>query len=405
MSVSVNQPETKTTVQRIQAWLQSPAVVLVAILCVTMSLFFAGVRRIGRGDQGWVAGIATFAAVYLNVFLHEAGHLIAGMLSGLNILEFYCMPFKVVRANAGWQFRWGTWQDGIGHVRMLPGRELDMRHVASRFLIAVAGGPLVNLLLLICAAIVLFINRAEYFGNRSVEYFSDSPAQQFWTTTLVSALLLLMINILFGNTNSTVRTDGQSLRMLLRSGPEADRWLAMVLINTAIFNELPVSNWGAEWVMKATALEDNSPAEALANLMAAILAYDSGNIVKAIAHLERANQTAGNAPYGVRLTIMGELAYFRSRYQGDADSAEEALRRMGPLRLANRLDHTHLRLQVLHDIEAGRMSVARNRIRAGIRQSAKQKDLFRRVEKRLLEDLNSYLVIREAQSGLRPFQH
>jgi hypothetical protein len=89
-----------------------------------------------------------------------------------------------------------------------------------------------------------------------------------WVTALCAEIALW--SFLFALTGLVpIRTrnlthDGQRLLMLLRGGPEADRFCALSLLAPSVASEMRPREWSAEYVLAASALKDGTPDSAAA---------------------------------------------------------------------------------------------------------------------------------------------
>ncbi len=109
-------------------------------------LMFLALRAV-QSFSAWEALALCFALpviLWLQILMHEAGHAVAGYLSGQRLLAFGVGPLRLERQGDGWVLRWSRSINAIaGFVLMLPRSDSPGRSSSTIYLL---GGPLANLL-------------------------------------------------------------------------------------------------------------------------------------------------------------------------------------------------------------------------------------------------------------------
>lgn len=157
-----------------------------------------------------VSILSMILAVTLSVFVHEAGHLIAGLTQKFRFLMFSVGPFKIDKMD-------GNLKPGInknlnvagGLTLMIPKSENYKRNELAWF---IAGGPIASLLLFITgtALALSLYTFAEIEGNINYTvYFS-------WLTAIIS--LLLFVTSIIPEQGAGLESDGHQLLDLFTGG-------------------------------------------------------------------------------------------------------------------------------------------------------------------------------------------
>jgi hypothetical protein len=94
--------------------------------------------------------------LWVQVLVHEAGHAVAGLLTGRRLIGAGVGPLRLERGTGGWHLRWGGGVRGIGgFAALLPADDrVESRRDAAAFLL---GGPLANLVTAAIALLALWL--------------------------------------------------------------------------------------------------------------------------------------------------------------------------------------------------------------------------------------------------------
>ena len=181
-------------------------------------VYFIGGAAVGGGAAyfglnllpgvGLLAIGVFFLAMWPNLILHEAGHGLAAMARGMQLVAFGIGPLRLERGSQGrWRLRNGGGVRGMGgFAAAFPraGRE------PTRFdeAVVLAGGPLANL---VTAALCLWLAAGLGEVPRAAEVATGFG---------LSALVLGVLNLV-PITSAGWRSDGRGLLDLLRGSPHA----------------------------------------------------------------------------------------------------------------------------------------------------------------------------------------
>ncbi|HXH50525.1 MAG TPA: M50 family metallopeptidase [Terriglobia bacterium] len=261
----------------------------------------------GRVDAGGPA--ALFLALFLgfvgSTAIHEAGHLLAGLLAGFRFsslrigpLQFE-QPFRVSIHRGG---RTGA----AGWTRMFPG---GSHRLAQKAFLMTAGGPAASLL----AAFVVFL--------------LPFPKGYFLFWLSASSLLLGVINLIPFRSGALL-SDGWRILMLLQNRERAERWLSLIKLGLEVREGVPPERLSQEFLRKALVVKDNTPDTVTAYAFAYASAFARHDDSKAAEYLETCLQySAFGSPF-MQQALMSDAGVFQARRRGRVDLAEQWLASM-----------------------------------------------------------------------------
>ena len=267
--------------------------------------FLAGGAAVGAGtayfglewmpDIGVWAIVAFFISMWPNLVLHEAGHAVAGVARGMDLVAFGIGPLRLERGSQGhWRMRNGGGVRGMaGFAAMFPrvGREPGRLDQA----LVLAGGPLANLA---TAALVLWL--------------AGLPAATPWASGMatgfgLSALVLGVGNLLPINSDGW-RSDGMGLLDLVRDSPHAalqQQVNQMVALSVA---GVRPRLWPAALVPNTTPEGSNLLLAASADSLRLNHAMDSGDARSAARAAEDLARRYADLPEAIQPAIAVSLA-------------------------------------------------------------------------------------------------
>lgn len=284
------------------------AIVAVALLFGTsldsiMALF--GVSFDAARASAWVLIPAIALSFFFVLSFHEAGHILGGKLVGFRFLLFVVGPVKLYAAEGGVRF-------GINRSLAMAGglggaAPTDSRNLRRRMMLYVAGGPVASLVL-----------AALSFGVALVA--SPSVGLVFGITSLTSLFVgvVTLVPSKFGGFVS----DGSRLLMLLRGGPEAERWAALSALGGASMAGVRPRDFDGELVERSLSPSDGSLDEAGARSTAHYRALDLGDPEKGEDILRPALDIQ-DVPEMLRSQLLLEAAFLRARFLGDPEEARK----------------------------------------------------------------------------------
>ncbi len=256
-------------------------------------------------DLSWPAMlglVATVAVVFwLQILLHEAGHAVAGMLTGRRLLGAGVGPLRIDRGVGGWRLRWGGGVRGVGgYAALTPDARADARGPAIVFIL---GGPLANLLTAALALAVLRLGLSPG-GFGSIALGAIAACGTF----------LGLINLLPFKSQGW-SSDGYTLRELLRDTPASKVMRAQqCVLALAMAGVRP-----RDWPVAQLDVPHELPPDVRfsANMLRLSWALDHGDRPAADTAAHALAEAHASAPDGIRQGIATMLATYAAR-TGDA---------------------------------------------------------------------------------------
>ena len=244
---------------------------------------------------------------FLVVLAHEAGHLAGGVLAGFKPFQLVVGPLKLlwVEGRVRAELNRSLLLAGGVAVSLPP----DGHNLIRRMLLMVVGGPTGSLLVALLALAAMA--------------FADGlPAAALLVATSLGLIITLVT--LVPMRSGGFYSDGARILMLLRGGPQAERWSAVaLLLNASLAGRL--RELDASLVARATALRDGTLDAVSAAFMAYSVELTLGDVVAAGAQLDYTLANLEVYPAAFRPAILVEAAYFTARHRGDAGTARAYL--------------------------------------------------------------------------------
>jgi hypothetical protein len=174
-----------------------------------------------------------------------------------------------------------------------------------------AGGPLASLLAGTAAA--LWAWRIERASSQWL----------FWLVFLFSVLSLAAGLVgLLPLRGKHFPSDGLRIRMLLRSGPQAERWSNLALLAGASMEGTRPRDLDPELIRQVTTIQDESPDAFAATAFAYNWAVDSGRLDEAAGLLRRTLEERQRRPEPARAVWLCEAAWFEAVFRQDLCGAK-----------------------------------------------------------------------------------
>ncbi|MCP4427777.1 MAG: hypothetical protein GY803_25105 [Chloroflexi bacterium] len=257
---------------------------------------------------------------FLTTAVHELGHLLAGNLAGLRFHMLVIGPLRV--AHEGGKLRFGLHKSAFVFSGMTGSAPTDSRNLSRRLLVFFLGGPLASLIQTALAAILFFHWSADVHFTNSTAWAVEAAA-----ITAVYAAIVFLSAIKPSQYQSGQLADGGRIVSLLRGGPVADRWRALVaLIGTGMDGQRP-RDWDKALIQQALIGYDHSHDGRNARLVAYLWALDNGRIAEANRWLEEAIAIRPTRIPGTPAHLIWEKAYFIARHLNDPAQARDWLNR------------------------------------------------------------------------------
>lgn len=231
--------------------------------------------------------------------LHQAGHLLAGRLTG----------FAAVRIKFG---RFALLEDleptdvlSLGFLVMRPDHGKDLRR---RLMYLVAGGPLASLLVPLLLEAALGLTQSRW----GAIYFLLPAAVHVFSTFS----FLLGIGSLLPDIDSRGNfSDGTRLLMLMKNDFRASRWLAIVELQLGLSSGRNPQDWGEDLAARALGHMDDSFDTVAANWLGYLWASARQDLGQATKCLEAALTGLAPSPGHLRDRILLEAAVFQAWYR------------------------------------------------------------------------------------------
>jgi hypothetical protein len=329
---------------------------------LTFILILAGQDRLPRRYWPQCSLLLLIPALYVAIAIHEAGHLIAGKIVGLDLGGISVGAFTFAKSGKNWVFRFDRRQWLGGFFKPLAGAEFH----SSQLALCVAWGPLVSLLLTIgCGFICARYGSGEWYWIGSV----------FWA----SLFILLTSAIPFSAGLS--KSDGARLWQLLRYPERAHSWIALLDIQTEEAKGVRPHEWRLQTFKQILAIDASANEFLYCQLLAYYRRLDEGREVEALGHLENALAKSANAQVALRQALFLEAACSSAIIRMQASQAHSWRERACKLRKPESLDVVDAAIAMCEGRyqeavplwETARARVVRRKLDSGLIRFAKDK--------------------------------
>jgi hypothetical protein len=237
--------------------------------------------------------------------IHEAGHLLAGLLAGFRFSSLRIGPIQIERPFRVSIYR-GRRTGAAGWTRMFPN---GSDRLAQRALMMIAGGPAASLL---TGFLVLLLPFPKGFFL-------------FWLSA--SSLLLGGINLIPFRSRALL-SDGWRILILLQNRERAERWLSLIKLGSELREGVPPERLPDEFLRKAVVVKDNTPDTVTAYAFAYASAFARHDDARAAECLETCLQFSGYASPLMQKALMSDAGVFQARRRRRVDLAEQWLAAM-----------------------------------------------------------------------------
>lgn len=146
------------------------------------------------------------AAAATSIVLHEGGHLLAALLMDFEIMALAVGPFRFVRLNESWEFRFTPRSFFSGSVSAVPRKFAGWR---ARMLAVVVAGPIATLLTGLTAAGLL------------LSHLSVTLPNTFLSAVAQLSVFIFVLGLLPNSGRAKVRNDARLLLVLTSDSKEA----------------------------------------------------------------------------------------------------------------------------------------------------------------------------------------
>lgn len=278
----------------------------------TVLLLAAVVGTISTNEAHTSATMLLYLPILmLTVVLHELGHVIAGIVVGFHFSSITIGPFSIGLQYGKVKFQIRAQSGALGFAGM---HIETVSRLRRKLLIFVMAGPLTNLVTGIIAAGFIFV--------------SPQTERSSWLIALSAAFSMLSLLVFVMSAiplRSTFHSDGDRIRMLVKSPAEARRWIAAMALAGQQRKGIRSRRWKRTWLKSVCAVGDSSFDEFFGNLLAHIAASDRKDMPAEARHLERCLELAHLAPVSARDLLASASLYFCAWTRCDSKLAESWL--------------------------------------------------------------------------------
>jgi hypothetical protein len=295
-------PQTKDSLSAGEYFLASGLAILTLVALPSL-------RAVIEIAPGYWAALIPVVAALTAGFAHEAGHLLAGWLSGFKLTQIKIGPLHL-----GKHARCG--EPYCGDVLSLGAAVLEPRVpdedgavLRRHLLFLLLGGPLASVLLAGALEIALYLAHPSF-----VVAFSMHVGAVFSALIAIAALLP-------DANRRGIFSDGAHLLMLLRNDAKADRWLSNIRCQIALNQGRHPRDWDQLCVTRAAAVSDDSRDAYVSRWLAYLWAAERQDITSATKYLEGALEVLSYSTPKMRDHLFLEAAVFQAWFRDNPSKA------------------------------------------------------------------------------------
>jgi hypothetical protein len=274
--------------------------------------------------------------LFLCIAIHEIGHLTAGILSGFTFSMFMVGPFRFEKEGNKIRFKWSKGLGFFGGLASCIPKNTD--RLMRKFIVMVAGGPLMSLLTAIVALLVI-----RFYIPENLE----STLQGFLISVTVQAFLWISLGVFIiacvPVKSAGFYTDGARIINLLRGGNLAklDTTLMITLTHSAMGTR--PSELDIVALREAAELPITSVFKVYADLYLYYSELDRDNLPQAELYINRAVENRSLLPRFYEGFILLEKAFLVGLMQQDTSLAQQVLEQVKsnnfvPVHIKNRVE-------------------------------------------------------------------
>jgi hypothetical protein len=283
---------------------------------------------------GLILLVLTPVLFFLQVAVHELGHVVAALAGGLRIIQVGIGRVTLVRAGRSFRLQNRSGVRALGHVVAVPLTERGMRWRMGLF---ITGGPLASLLVgFLCLRLAACYNESP---SNHFPYSKTAPGKAFFAPrslatgclNVAGLLGLLMACISLVPTRSAgIGSDAYRLFALLASRPGAKRDILLAILYGTMLNGTRPRDWEPIIVERLLAAREGTQEDASSNLYAYYHALDSGRVEEGGQFLDLALAQRDGFPVASREALFLEGAYFEARHRRNVAAARAWLKQSKP---------------------------------------------------------------------------
>jgi hypothetical protein len=261
-------------------------------------------------------GLTVLTCYMVGVAVHEAGHLVGGVLADFRRLLYIAGPLRI-------EWRPDGRRVGLNRSIMLAGglvasAPIGLHDLRRRTVVMVAGGPLASL---IFGAQALAVWHA---ASPSLLRDGASFAAQWLGIVLLalglSSMLIGVITLFPGRTGGFY-SDGARIMRLLRTGEDVEKEVALMAVTgLAVGGERP-RDWDPRLVARCADIRDGGPFEVGGRFYAFLHAVDRDDVDVAREHATFVVSRLRQLPRGSRGAVLLPIATFHALMDDDVERA------------------------------------------------------------------------------------
>lgn len=261
--------------------------------------------------RGFLGEFSFWGAIYASVFVHELGHLLAGMKMKMTLRAFAVGPV------AG-QFRRGRWRLALnpmgflggGQVAMVP---LHLENLPARFSYMIFAGPFFSLL----------GGVAALAGALSAPGSPWAGAWRFLALMGTMCMIDFIINLIPLRPEGAY-SDGARLLQIRKGGPWADEYTAFAMVASSLVTDLRPSQFDLPLLERVAQFHRSGEKGSQVRLFIAMHHLESGHAAEAITAWREAAELHPEAS----ADGSAEYAFMEASVAGDAQRARNWWRRV-----------------------------------------------------------------------------
>jgi hypothetical protein len=267
---------------------------------------YATTWRPGLSLAEWILFVGLLVVTVLAVIaIHEFGHLLGGRFAGFRFRLLAIGPLRVVRVND--RIRVGLNRDLLQYPGVAGSSPDDPTGMRRRMAIVLAAGPLASLAAGGVALALMLVNAPDALTRDRFAEFAVSRALALFAAGSVATGV---ITLLPGGTRLRP-TDGSRILELLAKGPQADRAVAILSLNSLALAGRPPEDWPVQLIERALEPADGSATELRALLLAHDAAAATGRPDRARTLIDRALRIE-DAPRSLRAAVEHAARHHRT---------------------------------------------------------------------------------------------
>lgn len=231
------------------------------------------------------------------IVVHEAGHLLAAVLSGFRLLSSW--EFAAARE----LFSCPGFQLGIVSLEAP-----ETGKLARRLLSVAIAGPAMSLLVPLALELFVVLARPRFLLAFGIHIFSAISA-------------LLGVAELLPDVGKGAFSDGARILMLFRKDATAERWISNLRLQSALARGEHSRTWDEQAIARATSIQDDTRDFVTGRWLAYLWALERQDITSSTRYLEDALAAPNSAAGGLRDRLFLEASVFQAWFREDSSKA------------------------------------------------------------------------------------